>query len=44
MRVLEAVEGELPEELEPLLACCLAAVQSRAEAHAARRRALADAA
>jgi hypothetical protein len=42
MRVLEAVEGELPAELEPLLGRCLAVVDSRGEAQAVRHCRLAD--
>lgn len=44
MRVLEAVEGELPAELAPLLEECLTIIRERAEAHAARRAQFADAA
>jgi hypothetical protein len=43
MRVLETVEGQLPSELKPLRDRCQRVVQERAEAHAARRRQLADA-
>jgi hypothetical protein len=44
MRVLEAVEGELPAELEPLHEHCLAVIHARAHAHEARRRQFVDAA
>ena len=43
MRVLETVEGQLPVELQPLRERCQSVVAERAEAHAARRRQLADA-
>ncbi len=44
MRVLETVEGELPEELETLHAHCTAAVRARVRAHDLRRAQFADAA
>jgi hypothetical protein len=42
MRVLEAVEGELPAELEPLFDRCLAITRCRAEVHDVRGRGFAD--
>ena len=44
MRVLEAVEGELPAELEVLHEHCLVVIHARAHAHDMRRRRFADAA
>lgn len=38
MRVLETVEGKLPSEIVLLYDHCMAAVQTRAEAHDAERR------
>lgn len=44
IRVLEAVDGTVPAELEALSEHCLAVILARAQAHDARRRQFADAA